>query len=464
MKLQKPKVGLLGLMLELYDAFDPKLRESQGVFARQIVGELEKFSDVVFPGIVNTRGSVRETMSLFNEKSVDLIICIHFAYAPSLISLEALKTAGRPILIWNTQKINTIGAKFSAQDWLENHGMHGPQDMCNVLNRAGVPFTIVTGHFRDAEVLGEIRDWAEAARAVGSFSSSCVGLIGHPFPDMGDFGVDETELLDQVGMSVRRISLAQLSRTLDSLTGKQVAQIIKEDRQRYIFDRKLSAEEIENSARAGLALKRTVKDLRLSAVAVHYPVIADDPRFPALPFKGVSELLAEGIGFGGEGDITAAAACVMLKELAGEVNFSEMFTMDFKTNEILMSHYAEANWKMAHKGHPIRAYRREGWIGRGGISASLGFTLKPGRITLLNLTTAPGGKFKIIATEAEVTDHPPLKLDSPHFRIRPERKLAELLNAYACEGGSHHLAMAYGSQVSRLEKTARILGLIFVRI
>ena len=112
----------------------------------------------------------------------------------------------------------------------------------------------------------------------------------------------------------------------------------------------------------------------------------------------------------------------------------------------------------------MRVQRRDGWVGSGGVSASLSFTLGPGLITLVNLAGASGGRLKLIATEVDIVDTPAFDLETPHFKIRPSTPVSQFLSRYSEEGGSHHLAMAYGAHAGAVEKVAKLQGLPFARI
>lgn len=77
--MKKPKIGLLGLMLKLYDEVSPQLKEIQTAFAKKIIEKLNKSVDIVFQGIANTREEVNERISIFMNEQVDIIVCICFS-------------------------------------------------------------------------------------------------------------------------------------------------------------------------------------------------------------------------------------------------------------------------------------------------------------------------------------------------------------------------------------------------
>lgn len=460
----QPKIGLLGLMLELYDRSHPDLRPTQEVFAQELVARLGRAGEVVYSGIQNTRQGVAEAVDRFTAEAVDLLVTVHFSYSPSLIALPELIRWQGPLVLWNTQRITGVAEAFGPKELLENHGMHGVQDLANTLVRAGRSFGVVTGHFEDEYALGELEDWALAARTATVLRRSRIGQVGFAFQDMGDFSVDETLFLAQVGPHVIKVRLDLLAEAQQAAPADELDRMVAADREAFEVDEHLTPEEHLASARVEWAVRKVVSDLNLDAIAVHYEALSADPRFGALPFAAAAKLLGEGHGFGGEGDVTSAAAVLAMRHLCGIASFAEMFTMDFEGDAVYMAHYAEANPRLARRDRKPRLVRREGWVGSGGVSTSLAFAFEPGPATLVNLTLAEAGLPKIIVTEGYLEPFVLDQYDTPHCKFSPADDLAGLLDAYALEGGSHHLALSPGEHAGRVQKLAAALGVASVLI
>ncbi len=453
----KPRIGLLGLMLELYDKSHPDLRPGQEQFAGQLAAKLDEFAQITFTGIVNTRAGVEQAMAAFEAAEVDLIVVVHFSYSPSLIAMQALIRTNRPVVLFNTQRKRGIGDDFSNQDVLENHGMHGQQDLANVLVRAGRSFGVVTGYWEDRDTLQELAEWAQAAVAARRIKETEIGLLGYPFQDMGDFGVDETAFMAQVGCHVQHIGLDELAEALRQAPEADLHDIVASDKQNFDISPDLSEDEHLASARSEWALRKVVADRGLDALAIHYEVLGADPRFTALPFAGVTKLITEGLGFGGEGDVTSAAGVTAMHYLTGLSTFTEMFCMDFDGGALLMSHFAEGNLHFA-AGKP-QLVRREGWVGSGGVSSSLAFDFAPGPVTMVNLTVGAGGRAKLIATTAEILDYALPDGSTPHCKLQPNYDLNIFLDSYLYHGGSHHVALVRGDELPLLDKFAGLMAL-----
>ena len=90
----------------------------------------------------------------------------------------------------------------------------------------------------------------------------------------------------------------------------------------------------------------------------------EDERTETLPFVAASRLMADGVGFAGEGDIVGAVGCWLLGRLQPPAGFSEVFTIDFAGNACFMSHMGEANVAMARTDRKVPLVARPAPITR----------------------------------------------------------------------------------------------------
>ena len=215
------------------------------------------------------------------------------------------------------------------------------------------------------------------------------------------------------------------------------------------------------TARAELAVRGMVTDHRLSALTYQFMAFGDDERTQTLPFVAASRLMAEGIGFGGEGDLIAAAATSFFNWLKPPASFSEIFTIDFAGNSLFLSHMGEANTAMARRDRKIPLVGRPGPITRTrGRQLALVTCFEQGPATIAALTLGPGGKWRIIAAEGALEDYGPLPgFCVPHAKFKPfGGDVRAFLTGYATAGGPHHNAVFFGDARPRLRFAANLLG------
>ena len=201
---RKPRVGLLALTLELYEELCPTLREERERWlVDRVMPALAPLADVQFDRAVFRREDIDAVVAGYEAAGVDGLVVVCLTYSPSQLSLPALGRTNLPILIWNTQELFSVGGDFDVAAMVANHGVHGTQDLANVLVRAGVPFEYVTSHLDDPAGLDALADWLAAASAVARLRRARLGLMGYPFPGMGDFALDTTHLAATIGCQWR---------------------------------------------------------------------------------------------------------------------------------------------------------------------------------------------------------------------------------------------------------------------
>jgi L-arabinose isomerase len=456
----RPKVGLLALTLELYETLAPDVRRQREQWVRrQLLPVLERSADVLFDGAVYRREDVETTLRGFEVAGAEAVLVLLLTYSPSQITLHALRSTRLPIVVWNTQELLAVDQEFSADAMLANHGVHGTQDLANVLLRSGVPFHYVTSHIGDANGLQELHDFFAAAAAVASLRHCRVGLMGYAFPGMGDFAVDTTHLAATLGCCWESLSVAEYNRRAADATQQEVELLQEEYRQSYALASDLTESDLAATARAELSLRSIVADRRLDAVSYQFMAFGEDEHTETLPFVAASRMMGDGLGFAGEGDLVGAVCARFLNCLCGPASFSEIFTIDFAGNAVLLSHMGEASVALARKNRRIPLVARETPITRTrGRQLLLVVSFEPGPATLCALALGPKGRWRLIVSRMTVEDFGPLPaLRVPHCKVRSEQNVRDWLTAYARAGGPHHHAICPGDARGRLKLAADLL-------
>ena len=141
--MSKPKVGLLGLYLELYDRVLPEVRRRIDGFYDLIAGELaNRGLEVMTYDLCRLRPEFEGAVRAFESSRVDAIVTLHLAYSPSLESVPAIVGSRLPVIVCDTTPTLNYGPRQDPAELMYNHGIHGVQDFCNMLIREGKPFDI----------------------------------------------------------------------------------------------------------------------------------------------------------------------------------------------------------------------------------------------------------------------------------------------------------------------------------
>lgn len=455
------------MTLELYESLVPDLRLQREKWLKdQLLPALAPSADVVFDKAVFTREDIEAQVASLEASGVDALLVILLTYSPSQLALPALMRTRLPIIVWNTQELLTVDDKFTTAAMIDNHGVHGTQDLCNVLARSGVDFEYVTSHVTDGAATAELTDFFAAAAAVRKLRNMRVGLLGYPFPGMGDFAVDTTHLAATLGCQWQRLTVEDYIHRAADAPADEVAKLVATYRDVYDVAAGVTDEDLDLTARSELSLRGMVAGAGLAALSYQFLAFGDDKRTQTVPFVAMSRLMADGIGFGGEGDIIAAAGSAFLHALQAPASFTEAFTIDFAGNCLFMSHMGEANVAMARTDRgKVRLVAREMPITRTqGRQLELITCFQPGPATFCALTQGPASRWRLIVSRMTIPDFGPLEMEVPHFKLQPNGDVRDFLTAYAKAGGPHHNAVCFGDARNRLKFAANLLDADYIEV
>ena len=454
-----PRIAVAGLSLELYHktfkGFDKLLTRQFDLFCSGI----KSHADIEYGKVCFLQEHLEEVIGKAESGGLDALLLIPMCYTASLMTLRPLLKTSLPTVIWNTQECDSIDENYDGNVLMENHVTQGTQDVTNVLFRSGKIFGMESGHCRDKKQLEKFGEWFRAARAF-RFASRCkVGLLGLPFQDMGDFGIDETAMLAKWGPYAVHLSTGRFVELINKVTEKEIKKSIALDRKNYDISPEITDEIHSLSARLEIALRNLIEENELDAFSMNFRELMSDGRIPSMPFLGINKMIGEGLGYAGEGNAAIAALMAEMRQLAGVANFTEIYTVDYKKNLMIMTHMQECNPAMARKDTKIKLVRKDFWAE--GITPYVGmhFTLEPGSVTLVNITTDADGKFFFIVYETEIMDRKVFpKFDIPHWVIKLGEPVGDFLTRYSMSGGTHHLVAVPGKHASAITKLAALHG------
>ena len=170
-----------------------------------------------------------------------------------------------------------------------------------------------------------------------------------------------------------------------------------------------------------------------------------------------SMLMREGLGYAGEGDWVTAVLVRGMQQGFGVASFSEVFSIGYADNRLLLKHWGEGNFALARAKPRLLGSR---FTDRCTAEfAIVDFEFEPGPATLVNLNSTVEEKGQLISVGGAIArDHLP-QIDGPRCVFQPARdNVSDLLTEYAYLGGSHHLALVRGTPTHVLEKVCRLAG------
>jgi L-arabinose isomerase len=462
---RKPRIGLLGIMQELYDEMIPGITERQGGYAQAVAERLAGVAEVEFVRPARNRGDVEELLRELRGRDVDGIAIVMLTYGPSMRTVRALIENPLPVLLANIQPEPSVTEAWDMDDLTYNQGIHGAQDQANALLRTGVRYSVLTEDWRSDEFAAAFERWARAAQAVTELRSTTIAQLGYAMTGTGDILYDPPALMRVLGPEVINVSLGDLYRRLGEVEDARVDELIERNSERFEVDPGLAREAHAYAARIELAIRDLLEERGHRAYSAHFESLGRDGRFEQLPLLAASNLMADGFGYAAEGDMVTASLMCAAQTLIGDANFSEMYAMDFELDSILVSHMGEGNWKLARGDRPVRLIDRELGIGGLGNPPTTVFSAQPGPATTANLVPLEGEAFRLLIGRGEALDTPELpNVEMPYFHFRPESGVRRFMDDWLRLGGTHHFVVNLGDQVESWRRLAELLDLGYEEI
>ncbi len=459
--MKETTIGLLPLYLQLYDEVDPGKRPRVDKFYQTIADELEQRGlRVLTCPICRLKEEFEHAVDTFEASGAQSLVTLHLAYSPSLESADALAGTELPVIVCDTTPTHGYGPSQDPAELMFNHGIHGVQDMCNLLLRRGKPFQIEVGHWQKSDVLNRVALLAKAAGMASYLRSMRAGLIGQPFKGMGDFFVPAARLKESIGVQTIPLKPKQFKDLYATVAPGEIEKEKEADREHFLIDN-LDDEIYELSLRTGLALQKWVDQEELGAISFNFGSITPDSALETVPFLRASKLMASGVGYGGEGDILTASLVGTLAQANPETSFTEMFCPDWQGDSIYLSHMGEFNYRLAEGKARLLEYDYRFSDTKNPIYAAGRF--KPGQILLINLLPLgdpPGDSYRLIiapATMIKVKGKDNMER-SVHGWFKTEMPIEEFLGAYSRLGGTHHLALTYEPSVRLIKAFGQMMG------
>ena len=461
-RIPRAKTAYLGLSLELYLSTAGKSLEIWRRAFDQWSEKLSGIADVQYRKLCFTDADAAEAAAEISRLDVDAVVISAVSYTPSMLIVPTLKKLGLPVVVWSTQDSAVISDAYAPEDLTNNHTVQGIHDITNILFRWRMKYRIVTGHWQDETTLRRLADVLAAVRAARAAKKIRVLALGGFFAGMGDFEFDPELLRRHWGPVSADIDGREFTDELKHSDEKAVEAARQEDLRRFEVLPSLDPEVHRESIRRKFAVERLLGKYRANAFTMNFTNLLY-PGFGQLPFYAINCLMADGIGYAGEGDILRAAAMRQLVELTGEANFSEIYTVDFKRDLFFMSHMQECSIGIARHDRRVVLKQMPFWVRGVPDYTGMFFTAEPGTYTLVCITPDPDGKFRMIAFTGTVPDLPVLETyNRAYWLLRPSRSAAETLDRYSLAGGAHHLSAVRGNRTDELAILADELGFDFV--
>jgi L-arabinose isomerase len=452
--------------------YGPKTLAQVAENSQAIAASLDKDKSipvrVVFKPVLKTPEEIRALCRTANntENCVGLVLWMH-TFSPAKMWIAGLTALAKPILHFHTQFNRDLPWSSIDMDFMNlNQAAHGDREFGFITSRLQLARKVVVGFWQDPEAVAEIAAWTRAAAGWHESQNLKVARFGDNMREVAVTEGDKVEAQVQFGYSVNGFGIGELAARVNDFSDAEADRLVDEYRSSYVIAREhdLPAS-LRTAARIELGLRAFLTEGGFGAFTDTFQDLLGLDQLPGI---AVQRLMADGYGFGAEGDWKTAALGrtmkVMAQGLSGGTSFMEDYTYDFsRTPKVLGSHMLEVCPSIAAHKPTLEVHS----LGIGGKAdpVRLVFTAPSGEAIVASLVQMKN-HFRLIVSEIDVIQP---ENDLPHLPVaravwvpKPSLKVAAAAWIYA--GGAHHTVFSQALSMEHLADFAEIAGIEIIRI
>jgi len=427
---------------------------------------------IVMKPVLTTPDSIYELCLDANhtKNCIGIIAWMH-TFSPAKMWIAGLKILSKPFVHLHTQFNRELPWQTIDMDFMNlNQAAHGDREFGFIGSRMRINRKVVVGFWQDPEVVSELGTWTRAASAWHDAQQLKVARFGDNMRNVAVTEGDKVQAKIQLRYSVDGYGLGDLAARVGEVSDGAVQKLAQEYDELYSIAEPLrlggsKRASLLDAARIELGLRHFLEDGNFHAFT---DTFQDLHGLTQLPGVSAQRLMADGYGFGAEGDWKTAALVramkVMSTGLEGGTSFMEDYTYHLKDGgQVLGAHMLEicpsiAAGKPALEIHPLS-------IGGKADPVRLVFDSRTGPAVVASIVDV-GGRFRMVVNRINVTPPPePLpKLPVARAVWIPEPNLKVAAASWIFAGGAHHTGFSLALQAQHLEDFAEMAGIEFLLI
>jgi L-arabinose isomerase len=394
-------------------------------------------------------------------------------FSPAKMWIAGLTRLQKPLAHLHTQHNQELPWGEIDMDFMNlNQSAHGDREYGFIGARLRLNRKIVVGHYQDPDVVEELSGWTRAAVAMAESRRLKIARFGGMnMREVAVTGGDRVEAQIKLGWSINGYGVGDLASVIAEVSDSAVDGLVKEYEETYavVASLRRGGEKHENlryAARQELAMRAFLEADGFGAFTTTFEDLHGLKQLPGLACQ---RLMAEGYGFGAEGDWKTAALVrlgkVMTAGRPGGVSFMEDYTYHLVKGKerVLGAHMLEvcpsiAAQKPSLEIHPLG-------IGGKADPARLVFDARPGPAVNTTLVDM-GGRMRMIVAELDVVtpEHPMPKLPTARAVWIPRPDFKRGARGWIEAGGAHHAAFCQAVTFEEWEDFADMAGLEVIRL
>ncbi len=445
-----------------------QVAEQSRQIAAALDGEAEIRARIVWKPVLTSSADILAVCRAANaDPQVIGIVAWMHTFSPAKMWIAGLDALRKPLLHLHTQANRALPWAELDMDFMNlNQAAHGDREFGFLATRLGVRRKVIAGHVEDRRVVRRFAAWVRAARGFAALAGMRLARFGDNMRDVAVTEGDKVEAQLRFGVSVNTYGVSDLVRAVDSVPDSEVDELVKAYEDAYRMAPALCAggdrhDSLRYAARLEAALRGFLDGGGFDGFTTNFEDLGGLRQLPGI---AVQRLMADGYGFGAEGDWKTAILVRALKAMSagspGGTSFMEDYTYELSagSEKILGAHMLEicptiAVGTPSCEIHPLGIGGREDPV-------RLIFDAVPGPAVVLGLCDL-GDRFRLVANEVEVVppDQPLPRLPVARAVWRPAPDLATSAEAWITAGAPHHTALTYAVGTEELADLAEMLGI-----
>jgi len=422
--------------------------------------------ELVWKPVLTDSESIKRTMLEANlDDAVIGVTAWMHTFSPAKMWIAGLDALQKPLLHLHTQaNVELPWADIDFDFMNLNQAAHGDREFGYIQTRLGVPRKTVVGHVSDPRVQGEIGTWTRAAAGAAAVRSLKLARFGDNMRFVAVTEGDKTEAELAFGVQVNTWGVNELAEAVAAVDEQAVDALVAVYEEQYdVVPELRRGAERHQSLRDGAAIELGLRSfLEQGGFGAFTTNFEDLGALKQLPGLAVQRLMAEGYGFGAEGDwktaVLVRAAAVMGAGLPGGASLMEDYTYHLVPGQekILGAHMLEVSPSLTATRASLEVHP----LGIGGKDdpVRLVFTADPGPAVVVALSDVRD-RFRLTANVVDVVapdaDLPNLPVGRAVWEPRPS--FAVSAEAWLTAGAAHHTVMSNAVGLEAFEDLARIL-------
>ena len=442
--------------------YGPDILDQVADQSRQIAEHLAASSEIPVEvrwlPVVTDSDQIDRVLSDANtsQECIGVIAWMH-TFSPAKMWIRGLKTLRKPLLHLHTQFGVELPWQSIDMNFMNlNQAAHGDREFGYIQSRLSTSRKTIAGHVSDPRTRLRIGWWVRAALGAAALSTLKLVRFGDNMRGVAVTEGDKVEAESHFGVSVDSYGVNDLVEVVEQVRQADVDKLIREYEHTYRVDRELLPGgdrhvSLRHGAQIELGLRKFLVDGGFHAFTTNFEDLGGLRQLPGL---AVQRLMADGYGFGGEGDWKTALMLrtvkVMAEGLPGGTSFMEDYTYDLTPGHerILGAHMLEVCPSIAADTPTLEVHPLS--IGGRDDPVRLRFTAAPAEAVIVGISDM-GSRFRLVANEVRVVE-PSAEL--PNLPVacavwEPMPSWSTSTEAWLMAGAPHHTVMttALGTEV-----------------